>query len=359
MLSQPVVAVAARLRRTRFDAARSGLLRCTGDHPSAAPVDATASGPMSAVTPPATIGVAVQPAVRRRRLGYRGQLLLLLAPYLIGLGLLVGLPALLGLPLALTDYNGLTDPAFTGLANLRELARDDLFWLSIFNSLFYVALAVPLRLLGALGLALLLVHRFRGVGAYRAAVYLPTVAPDIAWALLWLWVLNPIYGPVNQALALIGIPGPAWMIEEWGARFAIVFMMSWQIGEGLVVCLAGLGDVPREVLDQSAVDGASPTQTFIRVTLPLLAPTLLILLFRDTIFSLQANFVPALIVGRGGGPNYATTFLPMYVYTTAFDYLRFGYAAAMTWAMYVLTGALLWLQYRVAVRWRLGFRDAE
>jgi ABC-type sugar transport system permease subunit len=85
----------------------------------------------------------------------------------------------------------------------------------------------------------------------------------------------------------------------------------------------------------------------------------MILLFRDTIFSFQANFVPALIVGRGGGPDYATTFLPMYIYTTAFGYLRFGYAAAMTGAMYAITGLLLWAQYRAAVRWRLGFRDGE
>ena len=92
--------------------------------------------------------------------------------------------------------------------------------------------------------------------------------------------------------------------------------------------------------------------------LPLLAPVLLILLFRDTIFSLQANFVPALIVGNGGGPNYATTFLPMYIYTTAFDYLRFGYAAAMTWAMYALTAPCCG-PVRGGRHWRLGFRDAE
>ena len=295
----------------------------------------------------------------RWRLGYRGQLVLLLLPYLVGLALLVGLPAVLGLPMAFTDYNAIEPPAFVGLRNFADLAADPIFRTAVFNTLVYIGLAVPLRLLGALVCALLLVRRFRGVGAYRAGVYLPTVVPDIAWALLWLWVLNPVYGPLNQALALVGLPGPAWMIEEWGARFAIVLMMSWQIGEGLVVCLAGLGDIPGETLEQSAVDGAAAWQTLARITLPLLAPVLLILIFRDTIYSLQANFVPALIVGRGGGPNYATTYLPMYVYTNAFDYLRFGYAAAMTWAMYALTAAMIWLQYRVAQRYRLGFRDAE
>jgi len=293
------------------------------------------------------------------RLSYGAQLWLLLTPFLLGISFLVLLPALLGLPLAFTAYNALEPPVFVGLDNFVEMAGDRLFWLAIFNSLFYVALAVPLRIAGALIVALLLFRRMRGGGAYRAAFYLPSVVPDIAWALLWLWVFNPIYGPLNQFLALAGIPGPAWMVEEYGARFAIVFMMVWQIGEGLVVCLAALGDIPGETLEQSAVDGASAWQSLWRITLPLLAPILLILLMRDTVFSLQANFVPALIVGRGGGPNYATTFLPMYVYTNAFDYLRFGYAAAMTWSMYLLTALILLGQYWVAVRWRLGFRDAE
>lgn len=294
-----------------------------------------------------------------RRLSYRRQLWLLLLPYLIGIVLLVLLPALLGLPLAFTAFNALRPPEFVGLANFVELATDPIFWKAVYNSGFYVAIAVPLRLVGALALALLLVRPFRGAGAYRAGFYVPNVVPDIAWALLWLWLLNPAYGPVNQLLALVGIPGPAWMVEEYGARFAVVLMMVWQIGEGFVACLAALGDIPGEVLEQSAVDGASVWATLGRVTLPILAPVLLILLFRDTIFSLQSSFVPALILGDGGGPNYVTTFLPMYVYTTAFEYLRLGYAAAISWSMYALTALLLFAQYRVALRWRLGFRDAE
>ncbi len=295
----------------------------------------------------------------RISLPYRWQLWLLLLPYLAGMTLLVVIPALAGLPLAFTDFNALQPPAFTGLDNLLAMADDPIFWKSVFNSGFYIALAVPLRLLGALAMALLLVRAMRGIGAFRGAVYLPTVVPDVAWALLWLWLLNPAFGPVNQLLALFGIPGPAWMVQEWGARYAVILMMLWQIGEGFVVCLAGLGDIPGDVLEQSASDGAGPRQTFWWVVLPLLAPILVILLMRDTIYSLQANFVPALILGNGGGPNYATTFMPMYIYTSAFEYLRFGYAAAMTWAMYLFTAVVLLAQYTVARRWRLGFRDVE
>jgi multiple sugar transport system permease protein len=270
----------------------------------------------------------------------------MLVPYVAGLIVLVVLPAVAGFGLAFADYNALQPPRFIGPANFRELVHDEVFRIAVGNSLLYIALAVPLR-------------PVPGVHLYRAIVYLPTVIPDLAWALVWLWILNPIYGPLNQTLALFGIDGPAWMVDATSARLAIVLMMSWQIGEGFVVCLASLQNVPRELLDQAAIDGSSAWQTFWAVTLPVIAPGLLVLLFRDTIFSLQANFVPALIVGRGGGPDYATTYLPMYIYSTAFGYLRFGYAAAMTCAMYVITGLALWLQYRTAVRWRLGFRDAE
>lgn len=289
----------------------------------------------------------------------RLQLGFMLAPYLVGVAILVVIPAVAGFGLAFAHYDAIRPPRFAGLANFVDLIDDGVFRIAIGNSLLYIALAVPLRLVGALLTALLLLRPFRGIGIYRAIVYLPSVIPDMAWALIWLWIFNPIYGPLNQTLALIGIDGPAWMIDHTTARLAIILMMSWQIGEGFVVCLASLQNVSRDLLDQAAVDGSSNWRAFWSVTLPMIAPGLLILLFRDTIFSFQANFVPALIVGRGGGPDYATTYLPMYIYTTAFTYLRFGYAAAMTCAMYVITGTVLYLQYRAAMRWRLGFGDAE
>ena len=287
----------------------------------------------------------------------RVQVGLMLAPYLTGLAALVIIPAIAGFGLAFADYNALQPPRFAGLANFRALIGDEVFRIAVANSLFYIALAVPLRLAGALLTARLLLRPSRSIRLYRALVYVPTVIPDMAWALIWLWILNPIYGPLNQTLALIGIDGPAWLVDPTWARLGIVLMMIWQIGEGFVICLASLQGVPRDLLDQAAVDGGSPWRAFWGISVPLIAPALLLLFFRDTILSFQANFVPALIVGRGGGPDYATTFLPMYIYTTAFGYLRFGYAAAMTCAMYLITGLVLWFQYRTALRWRLGLDD--
>lgn len=280
----------------------------------------------------------------------------MLAPYLIGLSLLVLGPGLAGFALSLTDFDAIQRPTWAGLDNFRRLPRDPVFRIAVFNSLLYIALAVPVRLVGALLLARLLQRPTRGTLVGRAVVYLPTVVPDLAWALVWLWILNPIYGPLNQLLGWFGIGGPAWMADPASARLGIVLMMIWQLGEGFIICLAALQSVDRDLVDQAAVDGGGRWSIFRGVMLPWIAPALLILLFRDTIFSFQANFVPALIVGNGGGPDHATMYLPMYIYTVAFSYLRFGYAASMTVAMYAITGVLIFLQYRLMRRWHEGFR---
>ncbi len=296
---------------------------------------------------------------RRPHFSDRIQLALMLAPWLIGLSVIVIGPAIAGFALAFTHYNAINPPRFAGMANFREMLGDDLFRISLRNSLTYILMAVPIRLAGALLAALLLMRPRPGTTLFRAMVYLPTVIPDMAWALIWLWVLNPIYGPLNQALAAIGIDGPSWMVDTTWAPIGIVLMMSWQIGEGFVICLASLQNVNRDLLDQSAVDGGSSIRTVWSITIPLIAPAMLLILCRDTVFSFQANFVPALIVGRGGAPDNATLYLPMYIYTTAFSYLRFGYAAALTTSMYVITALVILIQFRIAAGWNVGFRNVE
>ena len=276
----------------------------------------------------------------------RGQSWLWLAPFLFGNVTLILVPAAIGLPLAFTDYTSLAPPRFTGLQNFRDLWHDDIFRLSLRNTAGFILVAVPLRLVGALGIALLLQRRTWGAGPMRAAIVLPTVVPDVAWALAWLWILNPLYGPLNIALRAIGIDGPAWMLHETGARFAIILMLSWQLGEGFVVCLGALSDIPAEILDQARIDGARGWAHMRDIVLPLIAPYLVVLTARDVLFSLHANFVPAKILGQDGGPNYATTYLPMWIYTNAFGYLRLGYAAAMTWVTFLISIALvlaMWL----------------
>jgi multiple sugar transport system permease protein len=293
--------------------------------------------------------------VRERR-----QLAVMLAPYALGLVVLVAVPASITFGLALTEYDLIGSPRFLGLDNFRELAGDGVFRTALLNSLVFALVAVPLRLLAALGLALLLHRRFRGVGAARAAVILPTIVPEVAYGLLWLWLFNPLYGPINRFLewggtpqeTIWGYPSPQWLTHPNDARAAIVIMALFTIGEGFVVLLVTRQGLPGELYELAALEDATAWSVFRRVTLPLMAPVLLLLFLRDTIFSLQLNFVPALVVTEGGPPPYATTYVPLFVYRNAFEYLRYGYAAAATVTMFALTLAIVLVQWRIVRRWR-------
>jgi multiple sugar transport system permease protein len=285
----------------------------------------------------------------------RREYAVMLAPYLLGVGLLIILPAAITFGLALTEYDLIRSPRFLGLENFRELWDDEVFRLSLRNSLMFIVFAVPLRLCGALALALLFHKRFRGVAAYRTAGYLPSVVPDVAYALLWLWIFNPLYGPLNLALAALGGPTPSWLTDERAAQWAVIIMSLFLIGEGFIVAMATRQGIPGELYDLGEIESAGPLFMFSRVTLPLMAPTLLLLMFRDTIFSFQANFVPALLVTEGGPPPYATTYLPLFIYRNGFEYLRYGYASAATLVMFAVTALIVYLQYRIIRRWRHAF----
>ena len=230
-----------------------------------------------------------------------------------------------------------------------------MFRISLRNSLWYAVTAVPLRLVGALGLALLLHRRGRLQAAGRITVLIPTVIPDAAYALLWLWILNPLYGPLNLALGAVGLPTPAWFSQPAPTRWAVVLMGLFQLGEGFLIALVARRQVRQELYEIAAISGAGPWGRFVRVTLPMMAPALLLIVARDTILSLQATFAPALIVTEGGPPPFATTYLPLFAYRNAFEYLRYGYASTTTVVMLALTASILWLQYRLFVRWRGEF----
>lgn len=284
---------------------------------------------------------------------YRIVLGLMLAPYLLGVTALVGLPGLITLTIAFTSYDALTPPVWAGLRNFGAVFADRLFWVAAGNSLLFVALSVPLRLLGALALALLLNQPRPGFGVYRAAVYLPTVVPDVAYALIWLWLLNPLYGPLNLILGALGLPAPAWLADPRTALPALVLMSLFQIGEGVVVLLAALQDVPEEYYQAAALDGAGRWQRFHTITLPLIGPWLLLLTLRDIILNAQSSFVPTLLM-TGGDPDYATLMLPLLIYTRAFERFRFGEGATMLLLLLALVGLLLWLVYVLVGGWGHG-----
>lgn len=276
-----------------------------------------------------------------------------LAPYAVAVVLLIAVPALLNVGYAFTDHTGLTrDPRFTGLDNVRRLTEDGFLADSLEASLFHVALSVPLRLVAAVGLGLLLAAPRPGGRWFRTAVYLPTVVPDVALAVLFLWVLNPLYGPLNQLLGLFGHPGYTWLSDPATARIGVVLMLLFPIGEGFVVVLAARRLLDGRLYEAAALEGCGPFGQLRRITLPLLAPVLVLLAVRDTIMTLQVNFVPAYVL-TDGRPANATLYLPVYIFDHAFEFSGFAYAALITIVLMLITAAIITVQLLAVRRWRV------
>jgi multiple sugar transport system permease protein len=281
----------------------------------------------------------------------RRALWLMATPFLVGVVALVAVPALGSVWLSFTEWDLIHAPDPVGLDNYRELLDDPVFRISLRNSLLFLVASVPLRLVGALGLALLLHRSGRLATAGRVAAVVPTAIPDAAYALVWLWLLNPLYGPVNLALGALGLPTPSWLTQPGPARWGIVLMGAFQLGEGFLIALVARRQVSTELLELATIDGAGRWRRFAHVILPSMAPALLLVAIRDTILTLHATFVPALLVTEGGPPPFATTFLPLFAFRNAFEYLRYGYASAAVVLMLLLTLSIAWLQYRLVARW--------
>ncbi len=281
---------------------------------------------------------------------YQSQIRLFLLPYLLGTLILVLLPAIATIFVSVTDYGPLKTPTWVGLDNFRRLLASAYVQISLRNSLIFLLLAVPLRVVAALVAALFLQSERRFFTLYRAGVYLPTIIPEVSYALIWLWIFNPLYGPLNAVLGWLGLPTPAWMVDPTTARLGIVIMSVFQIGEGFVVLLAGLQTIPRSLYESARVDGANSWDAFWQITLPLIAPWLMLLTFRDLIVSLQNTFTPSFVMTYGG-PYYATTFIPLLLYELAFDFLDFGMSAALLLITYILVGVVA-----ISIMNLIGFR---
>jgi len=287
------------------------------------------------------------------------QLAIMLTPYAIGLLVLVLAPFAVTIALAFAEYDLIRAPRWIGLGNFRELTADPVFRKALVNSVVFAAIATPARLLIALALALLLHRRAAGVGTARVAASLPVAVPEVAYGLLWLWLFNPLYGPVNQLLRVGGENGltafgrtpPQWLTDPTDARAAIIVMSLFTIGETFLILVAARRALPPEAYELAAVEDATGWDIFRRITLPLMAPVLVLLAVRDMIQSLHFSFVPALVVTGGGPPPYATTYLPLFVYRNAFEYLRYGYAAAATLLMLGLTVVAVVVQLRLVRRY--------
>jgi multiple sugar transport system permease protein len=290
---------------------------------------------------------------QRFKPSYQTRLRLLLLPYQIGILVLVVIPGLLAFALAFFHYDALSPPQYAGLLNFRLVFTDELFALSVQNTLAFVLIPVPLRVAGAFLLARLLQRKSRLTTWVRGVVYLPSVIPTAAFALAWLWILNPLYGPLNLLLEAVGLNGPAWLADSSWAKPGIALVLLWQIGEGFLVSLAALHDIPPELEDAARMDGAGSWAMLRHIILPLVAPILLLLTCRDAILILQESFTAVWLMTEGG-PYYATYTLPLFIYERGFGLLSFGTAGAALWILYLLTGGVVLAIYLIAQQWQVG-----
>ena len=277
---------------------------------------------------------------------------LFLAPWLIGFfGLTLG-PALVSLYLSFTDYDLLSNPRWVGAANYVRIATGDpKFSAAMHVTFIYVALAVPFKLTFALLVAMILNRGLRGLPLYRAIFYLPSlIGASVAISVLWRQLFAGD-GLLNQALKLVGIHGPSWISNPDTALYTLVALSVWQFGSPMIIFLAGLRQIPKDVYEAAEIDGASRSQQFWRITLPLLTPVVFFNVVVQTIDAFKA-FTPAFIISGGtGGPIDATLFYTLYLYQEAFAYFRMGYASALAWVLVVIIAAFTALSFLSSRYW--------
>ena len=288
-----------------------------------------------------------------RRPGYRTGLGLLLLPWLVGTVVLVLVPAVVTAGFAFTRYDGLGPPVFTGLQTYRDLLQYSELRAALISTAVLVAIAVPMRIVGGLLLALLLHRREPLVATGRVAAYAPSVVPDVATALVWLWIVNPVFGPLGLVASAVGLEAGPVLLDSTGARLTIVAISVFALGEGFLVLLAARRELPPVLYDVARLEGARGLAVFRRVTLPQLAPVLGLLTARDLVVSLQVVLVPTLLL-TGGGPLAATKTLPLLAYERGFRELRFGDGAAIALLLLVLTALVVLVQYRLLRRFSRG-----
>lgn len=293
-----------------------------------------ASFPKARPAPPGTVrlGLNLSDRTRESIAGY-----LFLLPWMIGfLGLVLG-PMAASLWLSLTRYDLLSPPRWIGAQNYLNLLSDPRYLQSVRVTLTYVGVAVPLRLVAALLLALVLNRGIRGMDLYRAIYYVPSLlGASVAIAILWRQLFAGD-GVLNQILRLIGWQDPpAWVVDPHFAIYTLVVLAIWEFGSPMIIFLAGLRQIPKELYEAAMVDGAGRLSRFFRITLPLLTPLVLFNVVLQMIGAFQA-FTPAYIVSGGqGGPVDSTLFYTLYLYLEAFGSLRMGYGAAMAWILLVV-----------------------
>ena len=315
-------------------------------------VSSTATSPMNNKRPDPFYlrWLGSTPMARRRALWG----LALVAPNIIGLMFFFGIPVLLAFATSLQEWNGLRDPVFIGLGNFERLVVDQNFWQSLRVTLTLMALAVPTGMTLALAAALLLNQQLRGRTIFRTIYFLPVVTSTVAASAVWTWIFQPRYGLVGTVLSPFGLRDLNWLTRPDLILIPVAVVIIWQrLGFDMILFLAGLQNIPRQLYEASIIDGATRWQRLRFITLPLLSPTTFLVSVLSVIGAFQIFdqvYIMTARTTRGGVGNSATT-LSLYLYETAFTQSQIGYSSAIALALFVITLVVTLIQLRLQRLW--------
>jgi multiple sugar transport system permease protein len=335
-------------------------------------ISPSAAGAASAVPAAAS---ARRRAKRRAVWRRRGTVLLFLSPWVVGFSVFFGYPLVMSAYLSFTSYDLLSSPQWVGLDNYRYLFQEDPeIWTAVRNTLWLVAVLVPLQVLFAFGVATMLSRAKQGAGFFRTVFYLPALVPPVAATLGFVYLLNPATGPVNTILGKLGIEGPLWFNDPTWSKPSLTLLGLWGIGNIMVIFLAAILDVPRHLSESAEIDGAGPLRRMRWVTLPTISPVILFSVVIGVIAAMQyftqAYVAAAVAAGQAsqagststlelGYPEGSTMFYPILLYYNGFRFFQMGYASAMAMLMlgvaFLLTLLILgnsrrWVHYQGAAR---------
>ncbi|WP_329474641.1 sugar ABC transporter permease [Kribbella sp. NBC_01484] len=271
------------------------------------------------------------------------------SPWIIGFVVFLLGPMLASVYISLTDWDSFTPPKWVGLQNYTRLLTDDpVFWKALWNTFYYAAISVPLGLGIGLWLANLLNKQVRARKVFRTLIYLPTLVPLVATAMIFKMVLAPS-GPLNDVLGWAGIPGPSWLLESVWVKPALILLSVWGAGGATVLLLAAMKGIPRELYEAAEVDGAGPVRQFWSITVPQLTPIIFFNLVMGLIGAFQV-FSQVYILTKGG-PNNASQMMVPLLFDEAFSFYHLGYASAISWLLFAVILVFTLLAFRTARRW--------
>jgi multiple sugar transport system permease protein len=288
--------------------------------------------------------------------------LLFLSPWIIGFLAFYLYPMMATLYFSFTRYNNLSSATWAGLTNYKFMfTSDPQFWESLRNTIWMILVATPLQIVFAIGSAVVLTRPKRGLGTYRTIFFLPTMVPVVAATLGFLFILNPA-GPIDHVLGFLHVPRPLWFQDPLWAKPGLVLLGLWGIGNTMIIFLASLLDVPRQLYEAADVEGASAWQRFRHITLPMISPVIFFAVITGVIYGFQyftEGYVAAGGAGSLGNPQGSLRFYPIWLYQQAFESFHLGYASAMAWMLFLITMICTLVLIRTSGRWvhyQGGFR---